>query len=75
MFYINPINKGSIFSRNEIKDYLQKMDIKQDQEYFLPCNNQSIIKELLKNIIEVCEQKNQPTKIDELTYLSKLFKK
>ena len=75
MFYINPINKGSIFSRNEIKDYLQKMDIKQDHEYFLPCNNLSIIKELLKNIIEVCEQKNQPTKVDELTYLSKLFKK
>lgn len=56
MFYINPINNGSIFSRNEIKEYLEKSAIEVKPEYFAPSSNKRIIIELLKTIIEVSVQ-------------------
>ena len=72
-FYINPINKGSIFSRNEIKDYINKLDAEQQDEYFVPTDNLSILKELLTYLIDIAEQKKETERIEELTYLLKLF--
>lgn len=73
MFYINPINKGSIFSRNEIKDYLEKMKVDANDEYFVPTDNLSILKELIRSLIEIAEQANEMEKLNELNYLLKLF--
>lgn len=72
MFYINPINRGSIFSRNEIKDYLDKMKEEQLEEYFIPSNTQSIIREMLKYLIEISDQTNEPQAVEELRYLLSL---
>lgn len=69
MFYVNPINKGSIFSRNEIKDYLEKMNVTQEPKYFIPANNLSIIKELLSYLIELYGQQNRESRAEELRYL------
>ena len=73
MFYINPINKGSIFSRNEIKDYLEKMKVEHSPVYYLPADNLSILKELLKNLIEIYEHQNRSDRAKELTVLVKLM--
>ena len=73
MFYINPINRGSIFSRNEIKDYLVKMNEEQREEYFMPSDNPSIIREQLKYLIEIYEQQNRHDRSGELAYLEKLL--
>ncbi len=73
MFYINPINKGSIFSRSEIKDYIDKMKIDQHDEYFVPSDNLSILKEQLRYLIEIAEEKKETERADELQYLLKLF--
>lgn len=53
MFYINPVNKGSIFSRNEIKEYLDKLHAPYHAQYFSPATNQQIIYELLSNLIDI----------------------
>lgn len=66
MFYINPINRGSIFSRNEIKDYLEKMHIEQDPSQFVPASNTTIIKELLRYLIEIYETHNREDRVGEL---------
>jgi len=73
MFYINPINKGSVFSRNEIKDYLEKMKVENSDIYFVPASNISVITELLKSLIEIYEQQNRGDRVRELTLLSKLM--
>ncbi len=73
MFYINPINRGSIFSRNEIKDYLDKMKEEQKEEYFTPGDAPATIKEMLKYLIEISEQTNETEKAEELRYLLSLF--
>lgn len=73
MFYINPINRGSIFSRNEIKDYLDKLQADQSAEFFSPVSVEMIIKEMLTNLITLHRNANEFEKVDELTYLKGLF--
>ena len=69
MFYVNPINKGSIFSRNEIKDYLEKMNVTPEPKYFLPADNLTIIREVLGYLIELYGQQNRENRVDELQML------
>lgn len=72
MFYINPVNKGSIFSRNEVKDYLEKMKVDQDPKNFVPASNVSIIKELINYLIEIYQSQNREDRVRELRKLSRL---
>ena len=69
MFYVNPINRGSIFSRNEIKDYLEKLGAETDSKYFLPADNVTIVKELLNYLIELNNQQNREDRVKELNLL------
>lgn len=50
IFYINPLNKGAIFSRNEIKQLLNKLELDHKDEYFLPCDNRAAIARLLDDL-------------------------
>ena len=62
MFYINPVNRGSLFSRNEIKEYLEKMKVDIDSKFFTPANNKTLIAELLSYFIELSSLKAIPEK-------------
>jgi regulator of sirC expression with transglutaminase-like and TPR domain len=73
MFYINPINRGSVFSRNEIKDYLGKLNEEQRSEYFIPASNVALIKELLKYLIEIYRQQNRTERIEDINALLALM--
>ena len=74
MFYVNPVNKGSIFSRNEIKDYLDKLTIEHEDKFFVPTDNLTIIKELLTYLIELYALQNRTdNKVKELTYLLEMI--
>ena len=70
MFYINPVNRGSLFSRNEVKEYLEKMKVDIDHKFFTPANNKTLIAELLNYYIELAAFKAMPTKEKDF---SKLF--
>ena len=73
MFYINPVNKGNIFSRNEIKDYLDKLKIEHQLQYFTPADNRSILKELLNYHIEIAQHQQDSNTVNELSYLLQLL--
>jgi hypothetical protein len=70
MFYINPVNRGSLFSRNEIKEYLDKMKVEVDPKFFTPANNKTLMAELLSYLIELSSLKKMPQKE---TDFNKLF--
>lgn len=72
MFYVNPVNKGSIFSRNEIKDYLDKMRVEHEHRFFSPSHNVDIIKELVNYLIEYYTRQNMRNRIKDLSYLLQL---
>ncbi|HWB65192.1 MAG TPA: transglutaminase family protein [Chitinophagales bacterium] len=73
MFYINPVNKGSVFSRNEIKDYLDKMHLDHDPKYFNPSDHKGIIKELGGYLLDYYTQENDLQKTAEMELLMKLI--
>ena len=62
MFYINPVNRGALFSKNEVKEYLEKMKVDIDHKFFTPANNKTLIAELLTYNIELAAFKSMPTK-------------
>ncbi|MCS6933770.1 MAG: transglutaminase-like domain-containing protein [Chitinophagales bacterium] len=66
MFYINPINRGSIFSRNEINDYLQKAGVEPRRAYFAPAGVKSIVAELLSNLMEMYEQQHRYDRMNDM---------
>ena len=50
LFYLNAMNKGSVFTKNEIENFVLQMNIKPEKSHFLPCSNKTIIKRLLTEV-------------------------
>lgn len=53
LFYLNPVNNGSVFSRNQIVEYLDKLNAPHLPKYFNPTSNTQIVKVLLSTLIEI----------------------
>ncbi len=50
MFYINPFNKGAVFTKSEIDLYLKQLNIKSKSSYYLPCDTITIVRRLLTEL-------------------------
>jgi regulator of sirC expression with transglutaminase-like and TPR domain len=68
-FYLNAFNKGAVFTHKEVKLFLGRMNIDQDKKYFLPCDNVTIIRRVLNNLIFSYEQIDEQEKVKELKRL------
>jgi len=75
LFYINPFNKGAVFTRKEIELFITQLKINPDRSFFAPCSNIDIIKRLIENLIYGYTQLGNPDKIDDLEKLLKLTEK
>lgn len=73
IFYINPISRGIIFSRNEIKDYLKKMKLGPDKKYFAPITNRQSVFALFKHLKSCYIKNNDKEKVEDITELMELF--
>jgi len=69
LFYINPFNKGIIFTREDINMFLKKLNLTPKAEYFIPCNNVSTIRVLINNLIHCYELSGNVEKVNELIEL------
>ena len=72
LFYINPFNKGAVFTKREIELFIQQLKINPDSSFFTPCSNIDIIKRLIGNLIYSYTQLGYPDKIEDLERLLKL---
>lgn len=50
LFYLNAMNKGAVFTRNEIESFVLQMNVKPENSHFQPCSNKTIIKRLLREV-------------------------
>lgn len=73
LFYINPLNRGAIFSRNELVTELDKRGEKLDNAAFIPCSNKVVIGLLLENLLEIYKQDALTDKMEELNLLLRLL--
>lgn len=50
-FYINIFNRGLIFSKVDISNYIKQMHLQPQDSFFQPCTNLDIISRVLRNLI------------------------
>ncbi len=69
LFYLNPFNKGAVFTKNEIELYLKQMKLEADESYFTPCSNVTIIERLINGLIETYQRSGNHEKAEGLKHL------
>lgn len=69
LFYINPFSKGDVFGPNELSEFLEKINVPEKEEYFTPCDNKTILKRLLNNLIYSYSKSGDHQKAEEIKKL------
>ena len=70
-FYINAFNKGLIFSKSDIENYVQQLHLNPMDIFFEPCTNEDIVRRILRNLIISFEKIGDHFKSDEVKQLLK----
>jgi regulator of sirC expression with transglutaminase-like and TPR domain len=74
-FYINAFNRGLVFTRKEVDEYIANLDLPQSDTYYEPCSNIDIISRVIRNLINAHEKLGHTDKMGELEELLKLMSK
>ncbi len=70
-FYINAFNRGLIFSKEDIDNYIAELRITPQDQYYEPCDARDIIKRCLRNLINSFEKLGDHAKSEEIKQLLK----
>lgn len=73
MFYINPVNKGSVFGRQDIVQYLESIQKDKDKLNFKPASHKEVIKSLLGYMKRFFLNASEDAKAQEMEALKMLF--
>ena len=68
-FYINAFNRGLIFSRSDIDNYISHLHINPLDIFYEPCSNLDIIKRVLRNLVISFEKIGEVEKVNEIKTL------
>jgi regulator of sirC expression with transglutaminase-like and TPR domain len=68
-FYINAFNRGLIFTRKDIENYIHEIHLVPQKSFFEPCSNVEIIQRVLRNLIMSFEKMGEHEKAEELKLL------
>jgi len=72
LFYINPFNKGAVFTKNEISLFIRQLKLDPKASYYNPCDNPTILRRLMNELIFLYEQSGNIPKAEELKELRDL---
>ncbi len=73
LFYLNVFNRGTVFSKHDIDQFLKQLKKEPKEEYYQPCNNLQVIKRLLQHLIFTYENLGYLDKKEELEELYNLL--
>lgn len=68
-FYINAFNRGLIFSKEDIDNYIDELRLQPESIFYEPCTNLDIIQRVLRNLIVSFEHIGDYDKVDEVKIL------
>ncbi|HET8860910.1 transglutaminase-like domain-containing protein [Marivirga sp.] len=68
-FYVNAFNRGLIFSKKDIDNYLANLNLTPKAVYYEPCSNEDIVKRVLRNLIMAFEKLGEHHKSEEVKEL------
>jgi regulator of sirC expression with transglutaminase-like and TPR domain len=72
-FYINVFNKGLIFNKIDIDNYIAQLNLSPNEIYYNPCSNLEIIRRVIRNLMMAYEKAGELDYKDELTELIDLL--
>lgn len=72
-FYINVFNRGLIFSKDDIDNYIAELKLTPVDTYYEPCENIDIVRRLFRNLIVAFENIGDHYKVDEIKQLLKVI--
>jgi regulator of sirC expression with transglutaminase-like and TPR domain len=73
-FYINAFNRGLVFTRKEVDEYISNLNLPQHDQYYEPCENIDIVSRLLRNLVNAHDKLGHTDKIQEINQLLDLLK-
>jgi regulator of sirC expression with transglutaminase-like and TPR domain len=65
-FYINVFNRGLVFTKNDIDNYIAQINIAPNEMFYQPCSNLDIVKRVLRNIILAFEKTGDENSMKEV---------
>lgn len=68
-FYINAFNRGLIFSKQDIENYIHEIHLVPQKSFFEPCGSVEIIRRVLRNLVMSFEKIGEHSKADEVKVL------
>lgn len=75
LFYINPLNKGSVFSRREIDVFIKRLNLAYSPRYYEPCSNDAVLALLMESLIKAYREDGRKEKVEELETLVEILEK
>ena len=72
-FYINVFNKGLIFNKVDIDNYIAQLNLTPNEIYYNPCSNLEIIRRVIRNLLMAYEKAGEQDYKVELTELIELL--
>ncbi len=66
LFYINAFNKGAVFSKANLEQFLIQIKIEPKYEFFEACSNTDIVKRVLRNLVIAYKQNNKLNNVSEV---------
>lgn len=68
-FYINAFNRGLIFSKQDIENYIHELRLTPQESFFQPCSNLEIIRRTLRNLVMSFDKMGEHAKAEEVKEL------
>lgn len=74
LFYINPFDKGALFRKTEIELFLKQRNIRPNKHFYLPCNNITVIRRLLNELLILHQENHQKNREETIKQLLEAVK-
>ncbi|NBP68023.1 MAG: hypothetical protein EBR30_13475 [Cytophagia bacterium] len=68
-FYINAFNRGLIFSKQDIENYIHELRLTPQESFFQPCSSLEIIRRTLRNLVMSFDKMGEHAKAEEVKEL------
>jgi regulator of sirC expression with transglutaminase-like and TPR domain len=73
LFYINAFNKGAIFGKHDVDQFLRQLNLDPQPGFYAPCSNVEIIRRVIRNLISAYENAGATEKVAELKELQEIL--
>ncbi|SMC71091.1 transglutaminase-like domain-containing protein [Pedobacter nyackensis] len=73
LFYINAFNKGAIFGKHDVDQFLRQLNLDPLPGFYAPCSNVEIIKRIIRNLVSAYENLGSVEKVVELKELQEIL--